>query len=796
VRPAFYQVGDLLVDTGRARIMRGETEVPLSKLSFDLLLALIGSAPNLVSIDELMALVWPGLVVNMETVSQRVKLLRDALGDDSKEPRYIAGVRGRGYRMIAPVTSLDTPAPRTEAAPSEVRQFPRLRWFVFAIGVIATLTAIATLLWQRRSVDTPSRSDRVAVSALPVHSVAVLPFENLSTVTNGAVLAMGISESVLHQLAMHEQLTVIARTSSFAFEGQRVDAREIGRKLNARYLLEGSLQAEREQLRVTAQLIDSSTGANVWSMRFDRTLKDIFALQDEIALKVASALESSVTVSPTPRPASQETKSIDAWIAYQQGRALMATRKKPELERAVSRFTEAIQGDPEFASAYVALAETRLLLSLFSTSDSWLSAWPRAKSDAEAREVEQLLARAIELNPRNGHAFVVRGWIQETHEKAEVDYRHGLDLSPNDSAGYERFAKVLFFFPGPHGEFYDPAKREEAFEMIDRARELDPLTPNAHITKALMTLYGRSNVTEANALLLQALAIEPNYYPALMRLAELRWCCQGEIAEGVKYGEQALALAPQATWPRHFLIYMYLDVGDERAAWSVAKQDAPPDPVLDMILHFFKQEWRQAGEIAYTHPDTLVGVDRAVLLWSYFEHAMATGDTKRAQRVLEEWSGVSWDSKGNPRVDATHISFDGHLALVLLLRHGGDEVSAQRLLERTLQAMDYQARELKRGARFASASRAEALALLGRKDEALKTLQETLPMGRGRNAWYTLKHHPAFDGLRSDARFRAIVEAFQARMAVQREKLEAMRNAGLVPRRGASVDGVGKPQRP
>lgn len=199
-----------------------------------MLVALGRAAPNVLSLEALMDQVWPRLVVSPETVSQRVKLLRDALGDDPKNPRYIAGVRGRGYRLCVP------------------------------IGATA-----------------PSRS------------IAVLPFVNLSSSPTDHVMSLGVPEAVLHQLANLSAVMVIARTSSFAYHGNR-DARTIGRELNARYLLEGSVQSASERLRVTARLIDTQSNADIWSMRFDRAREDVFALQDEIATQVARALELSL----------------------------------------------------------------------------------------------------------------------------------------------------------------------------------------------------------------------------------------------------------------------------------------------------------------------------------------------------------------------------------------------------------------------------------------------------------------------------------------------------------------------
>ena len=167
-----------------------------------------------------------------------------------------------------------------------------------------------------------SRTWQVLVPTSP--AIAVLPFQNLSTAPEGEVLALGIAESVLHQLANLPKLEVISRTSSFAFGNKQQDAREIGKQLGARFLLEGSVQSDRARMRVTTQLIDTQTGADVWSMRFDRAPGDIFEVQDEIALQVTRALELSLDAKERDRLTGQGTENLDAYLAFLQGRSLQA----------------------------------------------------------------------------------------------------------------------------------------------------------------------------------------------------------------------------------------------------------------------------------------------------------------------------------------------------------------------------------------------------------------------------------------------------------------------------------------
>ena len=282
-----YRLADLTIDVGRAEVRRNDQLIPLPRLSFDLLLALVKAAPDLVTVDQLMAQVWPGVVVNAETVSQRVKLLRVALEDDPKHPRYIAVSRGRGYRILGHVT---TPDPTeaietlTEVAP------PKLPRWAFGALAAATLAGLAALFFLQR--DQPQATN--AAVTLSDRSVAVLPFDSPGQSPQDAALAFGVAETLLHRLSASKELTVIARQSSFSFAPRGADVREIGRKLNARFLVEGSLQSTPDRLRITAQLIDATTGAHVWSLQFDRKPQDLFVIQDEIADKVTEAMRISM----------------------------------------------------------------------------------------------------------------------------------------------------------------------------------------------------------------------------------------------------------------------------------------------------------------------------------------------------------------------------------------------------------------------------------------------------------------------------------------------------------------------
>lgn len=776
-----YRAGDLLLDSGAARVLRGGLEVPLAKLSFDVLRVLIEAAPNLVSLDSLMARAWPGLVVSPETVVQRIKLLRDALGDDAKEPRYIAGVRGRGYRIVAPVQRLpDRDGPdatqaavgaAVAAAPDAAPAAKRSAWFhAPTVALVLVLAVLAAVLAGQRWLTSAPRQALHATTA-PPRSVAVLPFANLTKTPSDGVLAAGIAEAVLHQLAAAPDLTVIARTSSFEFKDRSVDAREVGRALNVRYLLEGSVQSDGAQLRVTAQLVDAQTGADVWSVRFERSPRDIFKLQDDIALAVARTLKLSLEGGAAERLTGQGTANFDAYFSFLQGRAEMASLRLADVSAAASQFSHSIELDPEFAPAYVELADARLLLAEFQMSGD-----RRARFASAVQDGTQLVERALALGGANGHAYVMRGYLRAFSDldAAEADYRRGLELSPNYAKGYEGLASVLF---------ENPTRRDEALTLLDRARALDPLEPKYDVLKSVFLQYGRSATAEADAILVDVLGRHPLYQPALMRLATIRGADEGRFADGVKFGEQALALDPRSEWTRRVLIGAYLNINDLIAARRVAAAAQPALQVRQLAIDAFLQDWRRAGQTAYASADdgTQMPIDVPIATLAVRLHARATGEYQRARALLERQSGVTWDAAGMPRLPVEIGLADQTVALGDVLLQSGERERARRLLEASLRDMDYVARDLKRGELWYLQQRPIALALLGDNEAALTALERATALGAGYAHWYAISIDPAFDAIRNAPRFKALAVKLAAHARDEYAAVEQLRREHLVP---------------
>jgi len=606
-------------------------------------------------------------------------------------------------------------------------------------------------------------------------TVAVLPFENLSSARDGEILAMGIAESVLHQLANLQQLDVISRTSSFTFRGRSEDAREIGRMLKASYLLEGSVQSDRTRLRITTQLIDARTGADVWSMRFDRRPSDIFAVQDEIALQVTRALELTLDADALERMKGQGTENLDAYLAYLQARTLLAGDRVADVQQAIEQLERAVALDPNFAAGYVGLAEAGLFVAEYDVTED-----RQARFEGALNRGQSLIDRALSADPQNGAAYLVRASMAAYTDlaAAEADYRRGLALSPNAAKGYAGLAAVLY---------ETPSRRDEALETLDRARKLDPLQPAYDVTRAVFLLYERGDVQGANDLLVGVLRRNPDYQPALARLAEVRGFCLGESVDGVEYGERALQLDPLAEYTRRSLVRAYLDAGDVPAAERVADAADQELSVRRLPILLYRRDWQHAGEAAYESlaRQTISPQDSSLAVAAIRMHARSTHDFERARLALETMSGARWDQSGRPSLPDRPGIRDAAVGLADVLLAGGHEVQGRQLLAEILRRMHHEIRDEGRSELWYQKVHPIALALNGDRDAAIAMLQRSISNKYAfSDGWFFLEVEPAYDGLRQDPRFKAMLHEARAHWVEQRQELDRRRANGRVPDRG------------
>jgi TolB-like protein/DNA-binding winged helix-turn-helix (wHTH) protein len=785
-----YYLGDLCIDPGRRLVSRTGVEVPLPKLSLDLLLVLLKAAPNVVTIDEFMRHVWRGVVVSPETVSQRVKLLRDALGDDPRHGKYVIGVRGLGYRVVAPVSrqapgesthsSIPNPtavaalaeptaaiAPVQEQVSASLPEAPRRRGYrlprkmiYLALSVTLLIGVLGVVMFNR----SPPRTT-VVVASLPFRAVAVLPFANLSADHSDEYLALGLSEMVLNRLSGVPTLQVVARTSAFSFRGRDISVKQIGHALNVRYLVEGSVQRVGQQVRVTAQLIDVESGRQFTAMHIDRDLKDIFRVQDEIADRVAVSLAVRVGDASTPRP--EQARGVDtaAYLEYLQGRAFMSHFNVANMDAAAAHFERAISIDSHFAAAYAGLARARF----------WSASGRREFSHAEQAQELQLIEKALALDDGLGDAYITLGYIKADDDPAgsETDFRKGLQLAPSDGLGFVFYAEALLGW----------RRVDEATQMLDHALLIDPLSPRAVYVRFLIldAQNDASRSREAEALLRKVLDLDPNFTNALVRLAEAKAMWHGQMAEAIRLVERALQSDPHALWIREDAVPMYLWAGDPQAAASVAEESHTDFWFGRLCLALYGGDWRTAAQLEFNRPQQLLNVDDdypPVFAIQWFGHQ--SGEFDRAISFLRNryhlTAGREFD--GN--------SFDAAMSVAILTSEKGDVRRAKALAADALRVLDRDDGIATGSVNSSLINRGKAHIVAGEYDlglEALRKVEHSEFVGGFPYGWI-LDRDPLWDPVRADPRFQSLVNSYKESSQHQRTLLEEMRRTGGVPLRG------------
>lgn len=336
-----FVFGDFDVDLQRGSLTRDGAEISLRPKSFAVLHYLLERAGQLVAREELLAAVWPGVVVTDDSVAQCLIELRRALGDDKRA--IIRTVPRRGLIFDVPVRLEES----AEPPPKRGSRKARRGWLLLA--GLAAVAVIVVLLWWLEARQTPESPAEANASTPVTNSIAVLRFTDMSPGGDQSYLADGLSEEIMHRLAQSPSLRVIARVSSFAVEGEPIAV--IAKQLDVSHVLEGSVRKQGNEIRVTAQLVDTATRSQIWSKTFDRKLIDIFVLQDEIAGAVARALQVRLT------DAGSRT-DIDplAYELFLEARYLYRRRADGDLAKAQQRFEEALSMSPEFARAWAGLS--------------------------------------------------------------------------------------------------------------------------------------------------------------------------------------------------------------------------------------------------------------------------------------------------------------------------------------------------------------------------------------------------------------------------------------------------------
>src|SRR5438067_1547432 len=462
-----YQFGVYTVDLQACEVRKLGTRLIVQERPFQLLLALLERPGEVVTREELRRQLWPeGTFVDFDhNISSAVNKLRTALNDSAKHPSYVETVGRRGYRFIGDVKQiLASPREATHPAPlaiGEPSAPPSTRWRVPRWTLLlATLILVAASAGYLRWTD--SRSPVPAPGRV---MLAVLPFENLTGDATQEYFSDGLTEEMITQLGRldPERLGVIGRASVNSYKTHQKPLDQMGRELGVQYVLEGSVQRESGNVRVTAQLVQVKDQTQIWARQYDRQLKNLLALQGEITGEIASQID--LTLGRRVRPGNVTSprvanESYEAYDLYLRGRYEWNKRNADGFAQAIAYFQQAIAKDPSNARAYAGLADTYALMSTYNYD-------PPKELMPKAREAA---LRALHIDEKLAQAHTSLGLIAEFYDwdfaSAEKEFRRAIELDPNYPTGHQWYAEFL----ANQGKF------PQALAESERARQLDPLS--------------------------------------------------------------------------------------------------------------------------------------------------------------------------------------------------------------------------------------------------------------------------------------------------------------------------------
>jgi TolB-like protein/DNA-binding winged helix-turn-helix (wHTH) protein len=589
--PALVCFGAFELDLDRAELRKGGAPIRLKSQQLQLLALLASRAGQVVSREEIRAALWDqGTFVDFDqSINVGVNQIRGALGDDPQTPCYIETLPRKGYRFIAPIIQ-----PTNRFAPVELsvsRPNARRRWWLLlSAGTVAAIVFFAAI-WVSR-IRGPK----------PIESLAVLPLENLSHDPEQDYFADGMTDELITDLAKISALRVISRTSVMQYKGTKKPVPEIARELNVDALLEGSVTRDRDRVRITAQLVRAEPEKHLWAEKYEGNLGDVLAMQDEVAKSVAREIQIKLT--PREKTVLDTRRAVDpvAYESYLKGRYLWERPGEENLQKSLEYFERAIAEDPGYSRAWSGLAAAYARLAGWGAL-STREALPRARAAAErAREldgslaepfvslasvkanyewdwagVEQLLKRALELNPRLGYAHHVYATylavIGRTSE-AVAEARRAHEVEPLAGA-----------FPGNVvWKLYLARQYREAEAEADNTSQRD-----GYIVANLYLKTGRQQ--EAMAILRKDAARQPPRVLELMYLGH-GLGVTGAGNEGRKVLAEMQSLAKQRYVPPEYFAVVYEGLGEREQAlrWfekAYAERSMNiwilPDPQLDGI---------------------------------------------------------------------------------------------------------------------------------------------------------------------------------------------------------------------
>jgi TolB-like protein/DNA-binding winged helix-turn-helix (wHTH) protein/tetratricopeptide (TPR) repeat protein len=435
---AIFEFADLTLDTRQRAVSRGTQRIALPKLTYELLLALVEAAPELLTPDELIERVWRGCVATPETLAQRVLLLRGALGDDASSPRYLRGVRGHGYQLVPPVIA------------HHLRDSRSLRHRTGADQQPERFDGVSSVIVDDIDLSMPAQP-----------SLVVLPFDAVDDDDEQANFARGLTHDIMTRVARTRSFFVIARGTAFRFGRGPHDVRDVGRKLGVRYVLQGYILLTSFGIKINVALADAVDGREIWAEQFHRKLENVFEMQEEITDLVVGAISTEVELAEQQRALLETPANLDAWSAYHRGCWHMYRFTPADYEQAQRFFDISLRLDPYSSRTLAGMSFVH-----------WQRAFLEISADrpAEIKRAHDLAQQSVSINPCDplahwalGRAYFLRGEMSESITELATSAA----LNPSFAVGQYTLGFALMH----------AGDLTQSIVMADKARRLSPYDP-------------------------------------------------------------------------------------------------------------------------------------------------------------------------------------------------------------------------------------------------------------------------------------------------------------------------------
>ena len=448
------------LDPGGFELRRAGHRIRLERKPMELLILLAENQGQLITRDQIIEKIWgKGLFFDAENgINNAVRKIRSALNDDAEQPRFVETTFGKGYRFIAPVERVAEPlawsAPTATVSSVQSPTFRSRRLLILTLCIVVLV--VSPFIFNVAGI----RSRIFANGEPPIHSIVVLPLENLSGDPTQEYFVDGMTDTLITDLAKMPEVKVISRTSAMQYKGAHRPLPEIARALSVDGVVEGSVVRSGRRVRITAQLIYAPTDRHLWAESFEGSATDILSIQDDVARTIADRIQGQLGVHTQQPAASDKPVDPGAYEAYLRGLYFFDKRTADASKKSVEYFRNAIAISPDFAQAHAGLAEALPTM-------QWFNAMPPVDSMQEARAAAK---RALELDERLAEAHTALGALLSLYDwnwpEAEKELKRALELNPNNSLAHNRYMMWLL----------STGRLAEAIVEAKRAQQIDPLS--------------------------------------------------------------------------------------------------------------------------------------------------------------------------------------------------------------------------------------------------------------------------------------------------------------------------------